>query len=60
MTKHQLTYIDMHPQPVKSNRLDKLSEVCAAITFAGLIALPFVLYFALYIDRKSTRLNSSH
>lgn len=24
-------------------------ELCAALTFAGLIALPFVLYFALYM-----------
>ena len=45
MTKHQLTYIDMHPQPVE-RKLSKLSELCAALTFAGLIALPFVLYFA--------------
>lgn len=42
---HQLTYIDMHPQPVKQ-KLTRLSEACAALTFAGLIALPFVLYFA--------------
>lgn len=45
MSDHKLTYIDMHPQPVKQ-KLTRLSEVCAALTFAGLIALPFVLYFA--------------
>jgi hypothetical protein len=49
MTKHQLTYIDMHPEPVKPSRFDRLSELCAALTFAGLIALPFMLYFALYM-----------
>ena len=44
---HKLTYIDMHPQGIK--RKTTLSDVCAALTFAGLIALPFVLYFALYM-----------
>lgn len=41
---HKLTYIDMYPQPIKP-RKTTLSDVCAALTFAGLIALPFVLYF---------------
>ena len=44
---HQLTYIDMHPQAIKPKTT--LGDVCAALTFAGLIALPFVLYFALYM-----------
>lgn len=42
---HQLTYIDMHPEPIKP-RASLLQDVCAAIIFAGFIALPFVLYFA--------------
>lgn len=42
---HKLTYIDMHPQFIE--RKTTFSDVCAALTFAGLIALPFVLYFAL-------------
>ena len=42
---HKLTYIDMHPQPVKP-RKTTFSDVCAAIIFAGLIGLPFALYFA--------------
>ena len=45
---HQLTYIDMHPQAVQPRR-QWLQDVCAALTFAGFIALPFVLYFALYM-----------
>lgn len=44
---HKLTYITMYPQCEKPRQW--LPEVCAAITFAGLIALPFVLYFALYM-----------
>lgn len=42
MNRHSLTYIDMHPQPVKQPR----REWPHALLFAGLIALPFVLYFA--------------
>lgn len=42
MNHHKLTYIDMHPQPIKPHR----SEWLYAIIFAGLIALPFILYFA--------------
>lgn len=42
MNRHSLTYIDMHPQPVKQPR----SEWLYALTFAGFIALPFALYFA--------------
>ena len=42
---HQLTYSDLHPQPIKPRR-EWLQDICAALTFAGLIALPFALYFA--------------
>lgn len=42
--KHDLHYIDMHPEPIKQKTT--LGDVCAALTFAGFIALPFVLYFA--------------
>ena len=45
---HKLTYIDLHPQAIET-RKTTLSDVCAAVIFAGLIALPFVLYFALYM-----------
>lgn len=44
---HKLTYIDLHPQSIKPKTT--FSDVCAALIFAGLIALPFVLYFALYM-----------
>ena len=43
---HKLTYIDLHPQAIKPPRSEWLPEFCAALIFAGLIALPFVLYFA--------------
>ena len=42
---HQLTYIDLHPQRITPRR-QWLQDICAALIFAGLIALPFVLYFA--------------
>lgn len=45
---HKLTYITMYPQSI-APRKTTFSDVCAALTFAGLIALPFVLYFALYM-----------
>lgn len=45
---HKLTYIDLHPQSIEP-RKTTFSDVCAAVIFAGLIALPFVLYFALYM-----------
>lgn len=45
--KHDLHYIDLHPEPIKPKTT--FSDVCAALTFAGLIASPFVLYFALYM-----------
>ena len=45
MNKHTLTYIDLHPQNI-TPRKTSFSDVCAAIIFAGFIALPFVLYFA--------------
>jgi len=38
---HKLTYLDMHPQPIKPR-----CEWPHALLFAALIALPFVLYFA--------------
>lgn len=41
---HKLTYIDLHPQAIKSG--SRFQDICAAIIFAGFIALPFVLYFA--------------
>lgn len=41
---HKLTYIDMHPQSIKPG--SRFQDICAALIFAGLIALPFVLYFA--------------
>lgn len=44
MNRHELTYIDLHPEPIKPKTT--FGDVCAALTFAGLIALPFVLYFA--------------
>ena len=42
---HKLTYIDLHPQPIKPRR-EWLQDICAALTFAAFIALPFALYFA--------------
>lgn len=45
MSKHNLHYIDMHPQPIET-RKTTFSDVCAALIFAGLIGLPFALYFA--------------
>lgn len=45
MSKHNLHYIDLHPQSI-TPRKTTVSDVCAAIIFAGLIALPFALYFA--------------
>ena len=41
---HKLTYIDLHPQAVKQKTT--LGDICAALTFAALIGLPFALYFA--------------
>lgn len=45
MNRHDLHYVDMHPEPIRP-RTSLLQDVCAAIIFAGFIALPFVLYFA--------------
>lgn len=42
---HKLTYINLHPQAIEP-RKTAVSDVCAAVIFAGLIALPFILYFA--------------
>ena len=38
---HKLTYIDLHPQPIKPRR-----EWLHALLFAALIGAPFALYFA--------------
>ena len=38
---HKLTYIDMHPQPIKRER-----QWPHALLFAALIGAPFALYFA--------------
>lgn len=43
---HKLTYVDLQPKTIKPPRSEWLPEFCAALTFAGFIALPFVLYFA--------------
>lgn len=45
---HKLTYIQLHPQAITPRR-QWLQDTCAALIFAGLIALPFVLYFAIYM-----------
>ena len=42
---HTLTYIDLHPQPIKPRR-EWLQDICAALLFAALIGAPFALYFA--------------
>lgn len=39
---HKLTYIDMHPQPIKERR----REWPYALLFAACIGAPFALYFA--------------
>lgn len=39
---HKLTYIDMHPEPVKQPR----GEWLYALLFAVCIGAPFALYFA--------------
>ena len=38
---HKLTYIDMHPEPIKQPR----SEWLCALLFAVCIGAPFALYF---------------
>lgn len=43
---HKLTYIDMHPQPIKQPRRKWLSVLIAALLFAACIGAPFALYFA--------------
>ena len=45
MNRHQLTYIQLHPQAIEP-RKTTISDVCAAIIFAALIGAPFALYFA--------------
>lgn len=51
MSKHTLRYIDLHPQSIKPRRdlVQLVNDICAALTFAALIGLPFALYFALYM-----------
>lgn len=42
MNRHDLHYIDMHPQPIKPHP----SEWVYALLFAACIGAPFALYFA--------------
>lgn len=42
MNRHKLTYIQLHPQPVKQ----PCSEWLYALLFAACIGAPFALYFA--------------
>lgn len=46
MSKHQLTYIDMHPQPVKTRYT--LSDYIGAVLFALCIGAPFAGFFYFY------------
>ena len=46
MTKHQLTYIDMHPQRVKTRY--SLSDYLGAVLFAVCIGAPFAGFFYFY------------
>jgi hypothetical protein len=46
MSKHQLTYIDLHPQPVKTRYA--LSDYMGAVFFALCIGAPFAGYFYIY------------
>jgi hypothetical protein len=46
MNKHQLTYIDMHPQPIKTRYT--LSDYLGAVFFALCIAAPFAAFFIIY------------
>lgn len=46
MSKHQLTYIDMHPQPVKTRYT--LSDYIGAVLFALCIGGPFAGFFYFY------------
>lgn len=44
MNKHQLTYIDLHPQAIKTHWTDYLG----AVLFALCIAAPFAAFFIIY------------
>ena len=46
MNKHQLTYIDLHPQAIKTRYT--LSDYLGAVLFAACIAAPFVGFFYFY------------
>lgn len=46
MSKHQLTYIDLHPQVVKTRYT--LSDYLGAVFFALCIAAPFAGFFYFY------------
>jgi hypothetical protein len=46
MNKHQLTYIDLHPQPIKTRYT--LSDYLGAVFFALCIGAPFAAYFIIY------------
>lgn len=46
MTKHQLTYIDMHPQRVKTRY--SLSDYLGAVLFSVCIGAPFAGFFYFY------------
>ena len=46
MTKHQLTYIDMHPQRVKTRYT--LPDYLGAVFFAVCIGAPFAGFFFIY------------
>ncbi len=46
MTKQQLTYVDMHPQAVKTRYT--LSDYLGAVFFALCIGGPFAAFFIIY------------
>lgn len=46
MNKHQLTYIDLHPERVKTRYA--LSDYLGAVFFAACIAAPFAAFFIIY------------
>lgn len=46
MNKHQLTYIDLHPQGIKVRYT--LSDYAGAVFFAACIAAPFAAFFYIY------------
>ena len=46
MSKHQLTYIDMHPQAIKTRY--SLSDYLGAVLFAVCIGAPFAAFFIIY------------